>query len=371
MDDVRLQELFAPLTVGSLTVRNRFAMAPMTRAASPGGIPGPDVAAYYARRAAGGTGLVITEGIRIPHSAAGWPDRIPNLDGAEVLAGWRAVTAAVHAEGGTIAAQLWHQGAARGVHDGDHPDQEPVSPSGIDLAGNPIGRALRTDELPVLAKAYALAAANARAAGFDAVEIHGAHGYLLDQFLWEHTNHRTDGYGGSLAARTRFPAEVVAAVRAAVGPAFPIIFRFSQWKMNRYDAQVAGSPQELEQLLAPLVEAGVDVLHPSTRRHYLPAFADEDPQLSLAGWTKKLTGLPVVAVGSVGLETEFNPGAGSGPIPPSPIDRLLDQFDAGEFDIVAVGRALLADPAWVNRVRDGKLDGFGGFDAASALGSLY
>jgi 2,4-dienoyl-CoA reductase-like NADH-dependent reductase (Old Yellow Enzyme family) len=371
MDDARLEGLFTPLTVGSLTVRNRFAMAPMTRAASPDGIPGPDVAAYYARRAAGGTGLVITEGIRIPHPAAGWPDRIPNLDGDEVLAGWRAVTDAVHAEGGAIAAQLWHQGVARGVHDGDAPDQEPVSPSGIDLAGNAIGRALRTDELPELAKAYALAAANARAAGFDAVEIHGAHGYLLDQFLWEHTNHRTDGYGGSLTARTRFPAEVVAAVRAAVGPDFPIIFRFSQWKMNHYDAQLAGSAQELEQLLAPLVEAGVDVLHPSTRRHYLPGFPGEDSQWSLAGWTKKMTGVPVIAVGMVGLQSEFNPGQGDGPTPPASLDRLLDQFDAGEFDIVAVGRALLADPAWVDRVRDGKLEEFGGFDAAGALGSLY
>jgi 2,4-dienoyl-CoA reductase-like NADH-dependent reductase (Old Yellow Enzyme family) len=372
MDDApRVQDLFTPLTVGSLTVRNRFAMAPMTRAASPDGIPGPDVAAYYARRAAGGTAGVITEGIRIPHPAAGWPDRIPNLDGADVLAGWRAVTDAVHAEGGAIAAQLWHQGAARGVHDGDGPGQVPVSPSGIDPAGSAIGRALSSDELPELAQAYALAAANARAAGFDAIEIHGAHGYLLDQFLWEHTNHRTDGYGGSLAARTRFPAEVVAAVRAAVGPDFPIIFRFSQWKMNRYDAQLVGNARELEQLLAPLVEAGVDVLHPSTRRHYVPAFPDEDPQLSLAGWTKKMTGLPVIAVGSVGLETEFNPEEAGGPIPPSSIDALLDQFEAGEFDIVAIGRALLADPGWVNRVRDGKLDEFRGFDAASALGRLY
>jgi 2,4-dienoyl-CoA reductase-like NADH-dependent reductase (Old Yellow Enzyme family) len=115
----------------------------------------------------------------------------------------------------------------------------------------------------------------------------------------------------------------------------------------------------------------VDVLHPSTRRHYVPGFPDEDPQLSLAGWTKKMTGLPVIAVGSVGLETEFNPGESGGPIPPSSIDRLLDQFEAGEFDIVAIGRALLADPGWVNRVRDGKLGEFGGFDAASALGRLY
>ncbi|WP_328355592.1 NADH:flavin oxidoreductase [Mycobacterium sp. NBC_00419] len=370
-EDVRVQELFAPLTIGSLTLRNRFAMAPMTRAASPGGIPGPDVAEYYARRAAGGTALVITEGVRMPHPAAGWPDAIPELDGAEVLRGWRAVTDAVHSEGGAIAAQLWHQGVARGEHDGDTPEQLPVSPSGLDVLGNPVGRALATEELPAVAQAFALGARNARDAGFDAVEIHGAHGYLLDQFLWAETNHRTDGYGGSLEARTRFPAEVVAAVRAAVGPEFPIIYRFSQWKMNRYDAAIAQTGAELERVLGPLVDAGVDILHPSTRRHYLPGFPDEDPQLSLAGWTKKLTGLPVIAVGSVGLETEFKPGEPGGTIPPAPVDRLLDQFDAGEFDIIAVGRALLADPAWVNHLREGALDEFAGFDAATALSRLY
>jgi len=368
--DVRLQALFTPLTIGSLTLRNRFAMAPMTRAASPGGIPGPDVAAYYARRAAGGTALIITEGVRIPHPAAGWPDRIPNLDGADVLQGWRAVTDAVHAEGGAIAAQLWHQGAQRGVHDGDTSDQEPVSPSGIDVSGAAIGRALRAEELSGLADDYALAARNAVAAGFDAVELHGAHGYLLDQVLWVETNHRTDGYGGSLEARTRFPAEVVAAVRAALDPDVPIIYRFSQWKMNRYDATVATTSEELERVLGPLVDAGVDVLHPSTRRHFLPGFPDEDPQLSLAGWTKKLTGVPVIAVGSVGLETEFKPGEPGGLIPPAPVEKLLDQFEAGEFDIIAVGRALLADPNWVDHLREGRLDDFAGFDAAKALARL-
>ena len=356
VDDARLQDLFKPLTIGSLKLRNRFAMAPMTRGASPGGIPGADVAAYYARRAAGGTALIITEGVRIPHPAAGWPDAVPELERPEVLRGWRAVAEAVHAEGGAIAAQLWHQGAARGEHEGDTAEQLPVSSSGVDVAGTAVGRALRADELPSVADAYARGAVNAREAGFDAVEIHGAHGYLLDQFLWAETNHRTDGYGGSLEARTRFPAEVVAAVRAAVGPDFPIIYRFSQWKMNRYDAAVAANSGELQRLLGPLVDAGVDVLHPSTRRHYLPGFPDEDAQLSLAGWTKKVTGVPVIAVGSVGLETEFNPGGPGGPIAPASVEKLLDQFEAGEFDVIAVGRALLADPNWVNRLRDGDLD---------------
>ncbi|MFV8230744.1 12-oxophytodienoate reductase [Mycolicibacterium fortuitum] len=361
-----LRDLFSPFTVGSLTIPNRFAMAPMTRAASPGGVPGADVAAYYARRAAGGVGLIITEGVRLADPVAGWPLSVPTLAGDEVLDGWRAVTDAVHAEGSVIAAQLWHQGAERADADG----LVAVSPSGINSAGAAKGRPLRTDELAGVATQFAEAARNAKAAGFDAVELHGAHGYLLDEFLWEKTNQRTDAYGGSLAARTRFPVEVVEAVRAAVGRGFPIIYRFSQWKANAYDAQLVRSPDELEQMLAPLVAAGVDVLHPSTRRVYVPAFAGSD--LSLAGWTKKVTGVPVIGVGSVGLATEFQPGKRDGdPIEPAPVDRLLEQFEAEEFDIVAIGRALLADPGWVNRLRDDTLGDFTGYHAETALARLY
>jgi 2,4-dienoyl-CoA reductase-like NADH-dependent reductase (Old Yellow Enzyme family) len=363
--DERVSDLFQPWTVRSLTVPNRFAMAPMTRQASPDGIPGADVAEYYRRRAAGGVGLIITEGVRLPHPAAGYPYAIPTLVGDDVLAGWSRVVDAVHGAGGTIAAQLWHQGARRDDADG----VTPVSPSGVDGLG-PKGRALRADELGTVADLFARAARTARELGFDAVELHGAHGYLLDQFLWETTNLRTDGYGGSLAERTRFPAEVVAAVRAAVGPDFPIIFRFSQWKQTDYAASIAENPTELQELLSPLVDAGVDVFHPSTRRHYTPAFPDAHPKLSLPGWTKKVAGVPVIAVGSVGLETEFTPGAPGGRISPAPVDRLLDQFQAGEFDVVAIGRALLADPAWVNRLRDDALDEFNGFDAEVALAQL-
>lgn len=358
--------LFTPLRVGSMLMPNRFAMAPMTRRASPGGVPGPDVAEYYARRAAGGVGLIITEGVRLADPVAAWPHSIPTLAGEPSVAGWRAVTDAVHTQGAVIAAQLWHQGGERDASDG----AQPVSPSGVNSVGSAVGRALRTEELPSVAAQYAKAARLAVDAGFDAVELHGAHGYLLDEFLWERTNQRTDGYGGSVAARTRFPAEVVAAVRAAVGPEFPIIYRFSQWKANGYDARVAENPTELEAVLRPLVEAGVDVLHPSTRRHYLPAFDGSD--LSLAGWTKKITGIPVIGVGSVGLATEFRPGRRDGDlIAAAPVDRMVEQFGAGEFDIVAVGRALLADPAWVNRVRDNSLDGFAGYHAETALARLY
>jgi 2,4-dienoyl-CoA reductase-like NADH-dependent reductase (Old Yellow Enzyme family) len=363
---VAIDDLFQPLTVRSLTMPNRFAMAPMTRQASPGGIPGADVAEYYRRRAAGGVGLIITEGIRLPDPAAGYPYAIPTLAGDEVLAGWKRVVGAVHEERGTIAAQLWHQGVQRDDTDG----VVPVSPSGIDGLGKPRGRALEHDEIQSIAELFGRSAATARDVGFDAVEIHGAHGYLLDQFLWERTNLRTDGYGGSLAARTRFPAEVVAAVRAAVGPDYPIIFRFSQWKGTDYTASIADDPTQLQELLTPLAEAGVDMFHPSTRRHYVPAFPDYDRELSLAGWTKKVTGLPVIAVGSVGLQTQFRSEKQGEVIQPAPVDSLVEQFEGGEFDVVAIGRALLADPTWVNRLRHGKLDGFNGYNAETALSAL-
>lgn len=185
-----------------MTSPNRFAMAPMTRSASPGGVPGENVAAYYRRRAAGGVGLIITEGVFIPHDAAGGQSNVPRLAGADSLAGWSAVTDAVHGEGSVIAAQLWHQGVERGVDPEFNPGVESVSPSGLAGDASPRGRALQTGELAPLAGQYAEAARNAKAAGFDAVELHGAHGYLLDQFLWERTNVRADGYGGSAAQRS-------------------------------------------------------------------------------------------------------------------------------------------------------------------------
>lgn len=361
-----VDSLFTPLTVRSLTVPNRFAMAPMTRQASPGGVPGADVVEYYRRRAAGGVGLIITEGVRLPDPAAGYPASVPTIAGDDVLDGWRRVTDAVHNEGGTVAAQLWHQGAERSDSDG----VTVVSPSGLDGKGDPKGRALARDELAAVAASFADAAVAARDVGFDAIEIHGAHGYLIDEFLWEKTNQRTDEYGGSLAARTRFPAEVVAAVRAAVGPDYPIIFRFSQWKGADYSATIASDAEELEGILTPLAAAGVDVFHPSTRRHYVPAFADSGSELSLAGWTKKIIGLPVIAVGSVGLQTQFRSEKPGQLIEPDSADRLVAQFEAGEFDIAAVGRALLADPGWVNRLREGTLADFAGYDPAKALAAL-
>ncbi|MFI9152978.1 NADH:flavin oxidoreductase [Streptomyces sp. NPDC053367] len=356
--------LSRPITLNGLTVPNRIVMAPMTRMFSPGGIPGENVRSYYARRAAAGVGLIVTEGTYVGHESAGNSNRVPRFHGEEQLAAWAKVAEDVHAAGGTIVPQLWHIGMVREQGDGPFPDAPAMGPSGLVTAGAvPTGRAMTQQDLDDVIAAFARAAADAERIGFDGVEIHGAHGYLIDQFLWAGTNRRTDAYGGDAVARTRFAAEIVAAVREAVSPDFPVIFRYSQWKQQEYTARLAETPEELEAVLSPLAAAGVDVFHASTRRYWLPEFDGSD--LNLAGWTKKLTGKPVISVGSVGLDGDFikafqGEGAALGSL-----DNLLDRLEADEFDMVAVGRALLQDPEWAAKVLAGRMDELAPYDAAA------
>jgi 2,4-dienoyl-CoA reductase-like NADH-dependent reductase (Old Yellow Enzyme family) len=356
------QVLSRPFTLGGLTVPNRIAMAPMTREFSPGGVPGADVADYYARRAAGGTGLIITEGTYVDHAAAGTSDAVPRFHGADALAGWEGVVQAVHAAGGTIMPQLWHVGMARAAGAPPFPDAPPSGPSGLALDGNPSGHAMTRQDLDDVIAAFADAAATAERLGFDGVELHGAHGYLIDQFLWSATNRRTDAYGGSLTARTRFAAEIVAACREAVSPDFPVLFRMSQWKMGNYQARLAETPEELQAVVGPLSDAGVSAFHCSTRRYWLPEYEDSD--LNLAGWVKKLSGRPTVTVGSVGLDNEFIEAFRGEQAAVTGIDRLLDRMERDEFDLVAVGRALLGDPEWAAKVLAGRTGELRPFDAS-------
>ncbi|MFC1440577.1 NADH:flavin oxidoreductase [Streptacidiphilus sp. N1-10] len=358
------QLLSRPITIGGLTVPNRIAMAPMTRQFSPGGIPGEAVAAYYARRAAGGVGLIVTEGTYVDHESAGSSDNVPRFHGEEQLAGWAKVAEAVHAEGGTIVPQLWHIGMARNAGQPPYADAPAVGPSGIRLDGTEgAGKAMTQADLDDVIAAFAQGAADAERIGFDGVELHGAHGYLIDQFLWHGTNRRADGYGGDPVARTRFGAEIVAAVRAAVSPDFPVIFRYSQWKSDNYDARIAATPAELDAVLAPLAAAGVDAFHASTRRYWLPEFDGSD--LNLAGWTRKLTGKPVITVGSIGLDGDFIRGFQGESAPVRGIDDLLDRLERDEFDLVAVGRALLQDPEWAAKVLAGRFDQLADYDPAA------
>ncbi|MET8839087.1 NADH:flavin oxidoreductase [Streptomyces rubiginosohelvolus] len=360
--------LSRPFSVRGLTARNRIAMAPMTRQFSPDGVPGQDVADYYTRRAAADVGLIITEGTYVDHESAGTSDRVPRFHGEAALAGWADVADSVHRAGGAIIPQLWHVGVTRTEGAGPVPDAEPVGPSGISLSGEPKGRAMTQKDLDDVIGAFADAAAAAERLGFDGAELHGAHGYLIDQFLWSGSNRRTDGYGGDLVARTRFAAEIVAACRAAVSDAFPLFFRMSQWKSDNYEAKLAETPQELDALLTPLAEAGVDVFHASTRRYWLPEFEDSD--LNLAGWVKKISGRPTLTVGSVGLDGDFFSAFQGNDSSVTGIEQLLDRMERDEFDMVAVGRALIADPEWAAKTLHGRTADITPF-AAEMLKSLH
>ncbi len=351
------EPLFTPFESPKLTLKNRIAMAPMTRMRSPDGVPGQDVADYYRRRAENQVGLIITEGTVVDHPAANGYPGIPYFHGDKSLAGWANVVKAVHGAGGKIFPQLWHVGSVRKAGTPPDPTVPGYSPSGLAKAGGKVVcHEMTKDDIRAVVKAFGDAARAAKDIGMDGVELHGAHGYLIDQFFWEGTNRRTDEYGGSLVKRTRFAVEVIEAVRKAVGDDFPVMLRWSQWKQQEYTARLAPTPEELAQFLKPLNDAGVDIFHCSTRRYFLPEF--DGSTLNLAGWTKQLTGKPVMTVGSVGLDTEFTMTmATSAPVQQvSDIDPLITRFNAGEFDLVSVGRALLADPAWASKIRAGHWD---------------
>ncbi|RLU00237.1 NADH:flavin oxidoreductase [Ketobacter sp.] len=350
--------LFRPIQCKTLQLRNRIVMAPMTRNMSPGYVPNDKVVAYYRRRAENNVGLIITEGTTVGQVASNGYEGVPAFHGEEALAGWQRVVEAVHAAGGKIAPQLWHVGAVRRPGVGPDPDVPGMGPSGISSAGKRKAHAMTEQEVKDCIDAFAQAAADAERIGFDAIELHGAHGYLIDQFFWEVTNERTDRWGGSFAKRSQFAIDILQAVRKRVSPDFPVIFRFSQWKQQDYSARLATTPEQLEQFLLPLSEAGVDIFHASQRRFWEPEF--EGSNLNLAGWTKKITGKPTISVGSVGLNVDFLDGT----LAPKPmdnigqrgIDDLLERMEIDEFDMIAVGRALLQDPEWVTKVEQGRFN---------------
>jgi 2,4-dienoyl-CoA reductase-like NADH-dependent reductase (Old Yellow Enzyme family) len=245
------------------------------------------------------------------------------------------------------------------------PDALSIGPSGLDMEGNKVSEPMTEEEIAKVIQAYADAAVNAQQAGFDGVELSGGHGLLIDQFFWEKTNQRTDRYGGDFLKRTRFAAEIVQAVRAAVGPDYPVSLRLSQWKMTDYTAKLVDTPEQLEQFLNVLVKAGVDIFHISTRRFWEPEFAGSE--LSLAGWVKKLTGKTTITVGSVGINDDPAEGEEA---EQQGLAELLKRLDNQEFDLVAVGRALLGDPAWAKKIREGRMEDIQAFTPEAAA-NLY
>ncbi|MEA3026952.1 MAG: N-ethylmaleimide reductase [Alphaproteobacteria bacterium] len=259
------KDLFSSLRLGELELPNRMVMAPMTRSRALGGnVPNPIAATYYAQRAS--AGLIVTEATQVSPQGVGYI-RTPGIHSAEQVAGWRTITDAVHRVGGTIFAQLWHVG--RVSHPDFHDGALPVAPSALPVDGEaftPQGkvkivtpRALETNEIPGIVGQFRKGAENAKAAGFDGVEIHGANGYLLDQFLRDGSNHRTDAYGGSLPNRVRFPLEVAEAV-AGVWGAERVGYRIAPY-FAMYSMSDSNPIETFSYLTERLSELGLGYLH--------------------------------------------------------------------------------------------------------------
>jgi len=356
-----LEVLFTPLTVRGATLRNRFVMPGMQRGFMNDGAPTPKMVDYMRRCAAGGAGLIISESTSPDHPSAYWQPIMGRMEPA-TLGAWRQVVDAVRGEGAGFLLQLWHPGAMRKVAPA-HPlaSYPALSPSGLIQSGRPNGRAMTRQDLQELKLAYVRAAQHAQMLGADGAEVHSAHGYLLDQFLWAETNRRDDEYGGrSLAERARFSAEIVAAIRKAVGADFVISYRFSQFKEVDYGAAVAAGPDDLAGMLQLLRAAGVDMFNVSSRRFYKHEWPESaHPDFTIAQWTRSLTDAPVMTCGSVGLNVEMFANLFDDQEPSElSVERdlkLLAQWvREGSLDLVGVGRTHIANNDFVNQVRAGR-----------------
>lgn len=343
-----MPSLFDPIQVGDLHLANRIAMAPLTRNRSPHAVPGELTATYYAQRAS--AGLLITEATAISHQGQGYAD-VPGLYGTEQLDGWKRVTDAVHAAGGKIVTQLWHVG--RISHAELQPEGgAPVAPSAIQaqsktyLVDRTTGtgrfvptsapRALGAEELPGIVHAYAAAARNAvQTAGFDGVEIHGANGYLLDQFLKTGANQRTDDYGGSIENRARLLLEATRAVVDAVG-AGRVGIRLSP--VTPANDIVDADPQPLFDYLArQLAPLGLAFIH------------------VIEGATGGPRELPERPFDYAAFKAAYRHAGGRGAwIVNNGYDRALatEVVADGRADLVAFGKAFISNPDLVARLRD-------------------
>jgi 2,4-dienoyl-CoA reductase-like NADH-dependent reductase (Old Yellow Enzyme family) len=365
--NVSTSSVFSPISIGcALVLPNRVVMAPMTRRRAPNGVVGEDVAAYYARRAAGGVGLIVTEGVHVNATDAVDADNSPQCLSDEQILAWKRVADACRdASGGAskLCMQLWHTGLY---------SRNPIGPSnGIDVSNEqrtvPLGRAATMEDIERIGSEMAHTASNAvKRCGMDAVQVHGAHGYFVDSFSSPVLNQRTDAYGGTPKARSTLAVEIVRKVRAAIGDAVPLLFRLSQWTVTDYQHIKFASSKEFGAFLIDIADAGVDVVDVSTRRMLDPAFPSEHPSRSLAGWATfllrqygdnqavKRHRVLVIAVGSATIGRMFGEGSPTDAFElrdPEPSTALID---CGEADLLGVGRALISDPDWVKKVGRGE-----------------
>jgi N-ethylmaleimide reductase len=325
--------LFNPLKLGAITLPNRILLAPLTRTrADAGHLPNDLMAEYYAQRASGG--LLITECTMVaPNTSAFYAE--PGIYSDAQIVAWEKVSTAVHAKGGRIFMQIWHAGRAAhpGLNDGERTvsssataiDGEIQTPAG--MVAQAVPHALTADEIPAIVAAYARAAKSAVAAGFDGVEVHGANGYLIDQFLRDNPNQRTDGYGGSMENRARFLFEVLTAVTAAIG-ADRVGLRLSP--LNSYNSMKDSDPIALTAFLADRLNAfNLAYLH-MMRSDFFQA--QKGDVMTIA--REKYKG---VLIGNMGYSA----------------DEAEKAIADGKLDAVAFGTSFLANPDLPERIKAG------------------
>ena len=332
----RQRALQDALEINGMTLRNRMTVAPMTRiSATPEGVPTDRMVRYYERFARGGFGLVITEGIYTDQAYSQGYMNQPGLTDDEQASGWHRVVEAVQAAGGRIVAQLMHAGA---LSQFNRFQAETVGPSAIPPKGQqmalyrgqgayPVPRAMTAVEIQNAIDGFVDAALQARDAGFDGVEIHGANGYLLDQFLTDYTNQRTDHWGGTLRHRVRLTEAIVQAVRNAVGPHYPVGVRISQGKVNDFTHKWAEGGAGAACVFAVLADAGADYIHVTEFEAWKPAFPGGQETL-VEHARQAAPGCIIIANGSLH--------------DPAQAEALLQQG----ADSIALGRGALANPDW-------------------------
>lgn len=338
-----MRDTLQPTNFRSIQFPNRFALAPMTRtSAEADGTPNALMAEHYERYAHGGFGLIITEGTYTDDKASQGYANQPGIINDSHIEGWKTIVDRAHAAGSKIFIQLMHAGAQ---FQANRYTDQPLGASEIAPKGTPLGlygdqQAWRTpstmneNDIKVVIEGFARSAANAKAAGFDGIEIHGANGYLLNQFLSTHFNQRDDNYGGTLENRARLTVEVVQAVRRAVGNSYPVGIRLSQGTVTDPDYQLPEGAEGFHQIVEAVRDAGADFVHTTDGDVHRHNFASGDQSLAS------------VAASVEGIDLMVNGG----------IDETNHQDIANQFPgaLLAVGKKALANPDFVQRLKDGK-----------------
>lgn len=349
--------LFDTVKLGNTTLDNRMGVAPMTRtSATPEGLATDQMVSYYTKFARGGFGVIITEGIYPDGKYGQGYFNQPGLINNEQMQAWKKVTDSVHQAGGKIFAQLMHAGA---LSQGNRFVTDTIGPSVVQPKGEqmkiyagkglfPLPKEATNEDITDVIKGFVNAAKYAKEAGFDGVEIHGANGYILDQFLTDYVNQRTDEYGGSTENRVRLLVEAVKAVREAVGKDYTLGIRISQGKINDFHHKWAGKGKDAEIIFGQLGSSGIDYIHVTEYEAWQPAFPEgegtsaldsafDDQGATLAALAKRYGKVPVIANGNLHDPIQAN-----------------ELIEKGEADVITIGRGALANGDWVNKVKNGE-----------------